>query len=96
MTQSTAGKELRESKRSWGYLVDHGEAPSDYSPKVKAALAIYFGAILAGDRPSIKEVADASGVSSDVLYHCVKGVKSKMKAMLQEDQIFDGFYTTEV
>lgn len=96
MTQSTPEKELKDSRRSWVYQVDHGEAPSDYSPKVKAALAIYFGALLAGDKPSIKEIAEASGVSKDVLYHCVKGVKNKMRAMLQEGEIFDGFYTNEV
>ena len=45
------------------------------------------------DTSSIKEIAAASGVSKDVLYHYVKGVKNKMRTMLKEREISDGLYS---
>ena len=85
----------REVARSWVYLVDHGEAPDDYSPQIKAALAIYFGSVIAGDEIQVKDIAEVVGVSKDVLYHCIKGVKNKIRNILEEKSVV-GLYISKV
>ena len=92
MSRSTGEREIA---KSWVYLVDHGEAPGDYSPQTKIALAIYFGSIIAGDEVQIKDIADAVGISKDVLYHCIKGVKNKIKTILEEKSVV-GLYISNV
>ena len=92
MSQST---DEREIAKSWVYLVDHGEAPDDYSPQIKVALAIYFGSVIAGDEVQIRDIAEVAGVSKDVLYHCIKGVRNKIRNILEGKSVV-GLYISKL
>jgi AcrR family transcriptional regulator len=73
---------MEDRQKPWLLLVEQGEAPDDYSPRVKAALAIYFASMISGEDVSIADIARASGVSAPLLYRYIKGIKKKMKSII--------------
>jgi len=88
---------MEDRERSWVYLVDHGEAPNEYSPQIKAALAIYFASLISGEDVSVRDIAQVAGVSKDVLNHYIKGIKEKMKSIIEkEGETFEVLYTSIV
>ncbi len=70
--------------RSQIFLADHGEAPSEYSPQVHAALAIFFAGEITGEKMRLENLAEASGVSKSTLSHYVKGIRYQMGKILRE------------
>ena len=61
-----------------------GEYPKSYTPKMQAAMSVYFGAALNGEKIKIKDLAQATGLSYNVLRHYIRGVRTQIEKMIRE------------